>query len=122
MANQLRSLLQSFWCGAAEVFADVDSPNALAFIHQRYPTPEGAARLRSDRGVRRPSVAPIRRKRSGSITAETAWFHDAENAVAPMRWKVKGIARSLASATQRRTTLGFRPCPMATLASDTPGT
>ena len=44
LANQLRSLLQSFWPGAAEVFADVDSPIGLAFI-LRYPTPEAAARL-----------------------------------------------------------------------------
>ena len=44
LANQLRSLLQSFWAGAAEVFADVDSPIGLAFI-QRYPTPQCAARL-----------------------------------------------------------------------------
>ena len=44
LANQLRSLLQSFWPGAAEVFADVDSPIALAFV-QRYPTPESAVRL-----------------------------------------------------------------------------
>ena len=44
LANQLRSLLQSFWSGAAEIFADVDSPIALAFI-QRYPTPESASRL-----------------------------------------------------------------------------
>ena len=44
LANQLRSLLQSFWPGAAEIFADVDSPIALAFI-QRYPTPEAASRL-----------------------------------------------------------------------------
>ena len=44
LANQLRSLLQSFWPGAAEVFADVDSPIGLAFI-LRYPTPESAARL-----------------------------------------------------------------------------
>lgn len=44
MANQLRSLLESFWAGAAEVFADVDSPIGLAFI-QRYPTPESAGRL-----------------------------------------------------------------------------
>ena len=44
LANQLRSLLQSFWPGALEVFADVDSPIALAFI-QRYPTPESASRL-----------------------------------------------------------------------------
>jgi transposase len=44
LANQLRALLQSFWPGAAEVFADVDSPIALAFV-KRYPTPESASRL-----------------------------------------------------------------------------
>jgi len=44
LANQLRSLLQSFWPGAAEVFAAVDTPIALAFI-DRYPTPESAQRL-----------------------------------------------------------------------------
>lgn len=44
LANQLRALLESFWPGATEVFADVDSPIALAFIH-RYPTPEAASRL-----------------------------------------------------------------------------
>jgi transposase len=42
-ANQLRSLLESFWPGAAAIFADVDSPIALAFV-QRYPTPPSAAR------------------------------------------------------------------------------
>ena len=44
VANQLRALLESYWAGAAEVFADVDSPIALAFI-LRYPTPEAASRL-----------------------------------------------------------------------------
>src|SRR3974390_1927724 len=44
LANQLRSLLESYWVGAAEIFADVDSSIALAFI-QRYPTPEAASRL-----------------------------------------------------------------------------
>ena len=44
LANQLRSLLESFWPGAADVFADVDSPIGLAFI-LRYPTPESASRL-----------------------------------------------------------------------------
>lgn len=44
LANQLRALLESYWAGAAEVFADVDSPIGLAFI-QRYPTPEAASRL-----------------------------------------------------------------------------
>ncbi|TAN63915.1 MAG: IS110 family transposase [Magnetospirillum sp.] len=44
LANRLRSLLDSFWPGAATVFADIASPIALAFV-QRYPTPEAAARL-----------------------------------------------------------------------------
>jgi transposase len=43
LANQLRSLLESFWPGPATLFADIDSPIALAFIH-RYPTPTSAAR------------------------------------------------------------------------------
>ncbi|MCW2247666.1 transposase [Azospirillum fermentarium] len=44
LANRLRSLLDSFWPGAAAIFADIDSPIALAFV-QRYPTPDSAARL-----------------------------------------------------------------------------
>lgn len=44
LANQLRSLLESFWPGATAIFADIDSQIALAFL-QRYPTPESAARL-----------------------------------------------------------------------------
>ena len=44
IANQLRALLDSFWPGAAAIFADIDSPIALAFL-RRYPTPESASRL-----------------------------------------------------------------------------
>jgi transposase len=44
LANQLRSLLESFWAGAAVIFADVDSPIALDFL-DAYPTPDSAARL-----------------------------------------------------------------------------
>jgi transposase len=44
MANQLRALLESFWPGAVAIFADIDSPIALAFL-QRYPTPKMAAAL-----------------------------------------------------------------------------
>jgi transposase len=44
LANQLRALLESFWPGAGAIFADVDSPIALAFL-ARYPTPHSAARL-----------------------------------------------------------------------------
>lgn len=48
LANQLRSVLEAFWPGAAEIFADVDSAIALAFL-ERYPTPDAAKRL----GVKR---------------------------------------------------------------------
>ena len=44
LANQLRALLESFWPGAVALFAEIDSPIALAFI-ERYPTPRSAARL-----------------------------------------------------------------------------
>jgi len=44
LANQLRALLESFWPGAAGIFADIDSPIALAFL-ARYPTPQAAAHL-----------------------------------------------------------------------------
>ena len=44
LANQLRSLLESFWAGAAAIFADLDSPIALAFL-ESFPTPESAAHL-----------------------------------------------------------------------------
>jgi transposase len=44
LANQLRALLGEFWAGAAEIFADVDSPIALEFL-DRYPTPQSASSL-----------------------------------------------------------------------------
>lgn len=44
LANQLRSLLDGFWPGAAAIFAAIDSPIALAFV-ARYPTPDSASRL-----------------------------------------------------------------------------
>lgn len=44
IANQLRSLLEQFWPGAAEIFADIDSPIALEFL-DRYPTPQSASAL-----------------------------------------------------------------------------
>jgi transposase len=44
LANQLRALLESFWPGAVSIFADIDTPIALAFV-ARYPTPESTRRL-----------------------------------------------------------------------------
>jgi transposase len=55
LANQLRSLLETFWAGATLIFADIDSPIALAFLDS-YPTPASAARLgekRLDRFLKR---------------------------------------------------------------------
>jgi transposase len=44
LANQLRALLERVWPGAASIFADVDSPIALAFL-ARYPTAQSAEGL-----------------------------------------------------------------------------
>lgn len=44
LANRLTALLESFWPGAATLFAAIDSPIALAFL-RRYPTPASADRL-----------------------------------------------------------------------------
>jgi hypothetical protein len=44
LANQLRSLFEGFWPGAAVIFAEIDSPIALPFLG-RLPTPGSAAGL-----------------------------------------------------------------------------
>ena len=48
LANQLRAQLDAFWPGAKRIFADIDSPIALAFL-ERYPSPSDAHGL----GVKR---------------------------------------------------------------------
>jgi transposase len=48
LANELRAQLQCFWPAAAGVFADIDSPIALAFI-KRYPAPADARGLGEQR-------------------------------------------------------------------------
>ncbi len=48
LANQLRAQLEAFWPGAAGIFADIDSPIALAFL-ERYPSPEDARGLGAKR-------------------------------------------------------------------------
>jgi transposase len=63
-ANQLRNLLGEFWPGAAEIFADVDSPIALDFL-ERYPTPQSAASL----GEKRMQAFLARHRYSGRRTA-----------------------------------------------------
>jgi transposase len=48
VANELRAQLESFWPGAAKLFARVDSPIALAFL-KRYPSPTDARGLGEQR-------------------------------------------------------------------------
>jgi transposase len=51
LANALRSQLECFWPGAAAIFADLDSPIALAFL-KRYPSPADAHGLGEQRLAR----------------------------------------------------------------------
>jgi transposase len=51
LANALREQLACFWPGAAAIFADVDSPIALAFL-KRYPSPADAHGLGEQRLTR----------------------------------------------------------------------
>lgn len=48
LANELRAQLGCFWPGAAKIFADIDSPIALAFL-ARYPSPVDARSLGEQR-------------------------------------------------------------------------
>jgi hypothetical protein len=48
LANELRAQLECFWPAAAQVFYDIDSPIALAFI-KRYPSPADARGLGEQR-------------------------------------------------------------------------
>ena len=48
LANELRAQLECFWPGAAAIFADIDSPIALAFL-KRYPAPADARGLGDQR-------------------------------------------------------------------------
>ncbi|MBK6471825.1 MAG: IS110 family transposase [Betaproteobacteria bacterium] len=100
LANQLRSLLQSFWPGAAEVFADVDSPIGLAFI-LRYPTPESAARL----GPKRMAAFCAQHAYSGRRSAQELLdrLHQAPAvAVGELEMEAKGeLALSLARTLDR---------------------
>ena len=83
-ANQLRAQLEAFWPGAAGVFADVDSPIALAFL-ERYPappTPAASARSGS------PPSSPATATPAGAVPAEL------HRAAALRRAGARGRARS----------------------------
>jgi transposase len=89
LANQLRAQLQAFWPGAGQIFADVDSKIALAFL-ARYPSPDdarglGAKRLQAflDRHGycgRRPVHELLDRLRSAPIAAVGELERDARRA------------------------------------------
>lgn len=100
LANQLRTLLESFWPGAAAVFADVDSPIALAFI-ERYPTPHSAARL----GLKRMAAFCAQHAYSGRRSAAELLerLHQAASGLAgKLEMDAKGeLARSLARTLNR---------------------
>ena len=100
LANQLRSLLESFWPGAADIFADVDSPIALAFI-ERYPTPKSALRL----GPKRMAAFCAQHAYSGRRSAQDLLtrLHRAPACVcAEIEMDAKGdLARSLARTLAR---------------------
>jgi transposase len=64
LANELRAQLDAFWPGAARVFADIDSPIALAFL-ERYPAPADAKGL----GERRMEGFLARHRYCGRRTA-----------------------------------------------------
>lgn len=104
LANQLRDLLESFWPGAASVFADIDSPIALDFI-QRYPTPEAARRV----GPKRMAAFCFQHAYSGRRSPDELLerLHAAAQiALGDMETRVKGelalaLARTLASLVEQ---------------------
>jgi transposase len=111
LANQLRSLLESFWPGAASVFAEIDSPIALAFI-ERYPTPQSAARL----GPKRMAAFCAQHAYSGRRSPEEllARLHEAAIGHAgELEADAKGelalsLARTLSSLVEQIRLLSFR--------------
>lgn len=111
LANQLRSLLESYWAGAAEVFADVDSPIALAFT-QRYPTPEAASRL----GPKRMAAFCAQHAYCGRRSAEDLLqrLHDAPSIeLGELEMEAKGelassLARTLAKLVEQIRLLSSR--------------
>jgi transposase len=97
LANRLRALLDSFWPGAAAIFADIDSPIALAFL-ERSPSPEAAARLGEKRlaaflarhhySGRRPVAELLARLRTAAVghAAEHESEAKAESVLALVGW------------------------------------
>jgi transposase len=66
LTNQLSSLLENSWPGALDLFRDLASPIALAFL-ERYPSPSDARRL----GVKRMRAFLAKHAYSGRTKPET---------------------------------------------------
>src|ERR1051326_443254 len=71
VANQLRCLLEQFWPGAAEIFADVDSPIALEFL-DRYPTAQSASALGQKRMAAFMARHSYSRRRTSAVIRRAA--------------------------------------------------
>jgi transposase len=120
LANQLRALLERFWPGAAAIFADVDSPIALAFL-TRYPTPQSADRLGEPRlaqflrrhaycGRRSPAELLARLRaapRSGTGDAETdasgELVHAFVTVLTPLLAQIQQLSAAIAAAVAQHT-------------------
>ncbi|MGH2943538.1 MAG: IS110 family transposase [Solirubrobacteraceae bacterium] len=94
LCNQLREQLLAFWPGATVVFADLDSPIALAFI-ERYPSPLDARGL----GPRRLQAFLHRHGYCGRQRPETL--------LAKLRAAPTGRAGELETDARRATVLGL---------------
>ncbi len=111
LANQLRALLDSFWPGAAAIFAEIDSPIALAFI-ERYPTPASSARLGAKRlagflaahgySGRKPAVSLLARLHAAAHTAVGEAEAEAKGELA------RALARVLGALVTELATLSAR--------------
>jgi transposase len=94
LGNELRAQLQAFWPGAAEIFFDVDSPIALAFL-ERYPSPADARGL----GEKRLEGFLTRQRYSGR--------RPAAELLARLRSAPEGRAGALESEARRGAVLGL---------------
>jgi transposase len=115
LANQLRALLERFWPGAAAIFADVDSPIALAFL-TRYPTPQSAERLGERRlaqflrryasgGRRAPAellarlrTAPVGRTGDAETEASGELVHALVAVLTPLVAQIQQLSAAIAAA------------------------
>jgi transposase len=118
LANQLRALLERFWPGAAAIFADIDSPIALAFL-ERYPHPEAAAHLGEKRlaaflarhrySGRRPTVELLAREREADAKGETvrAFVAVLQPLVAQIARLTSAVEHAVAAASAGRVVMSF---------------